>query len=129
MVKRLTLLLEQVCINNHQIVIEIYANIYYHSFWIIMILITMIMSLSNCMLLIILGQEHFFLVGVLYSWNLHKYFHLHICLSLWRQWQSCPVTLPIPEVVSQNATNKSFLVCVREWKICQLQPWWTWWTW
>ena len=46
--------------------------------------------------------------------NLHKYFKLHVCLSLQTR-PSCPIQshITISAVGSQNVTNKSSLVCVK----------------
>ena len=40
--------------------------------------------------------------------NLHEYFNIHICPSF--QHPVRTVKLPIPAVVSQNVTNKNFVV-------------------
>ena len=51
----------------------------------------------------------FFCLSMFFKEVLHNHFNIYVnILSL-----TCPVTSPIPEVVSQNFTNKSCLVCVK----------------
>ena len=62
-----------------------------------------------------------FQVEIMYSHefcHLHNYFILHVSSSIrpigvYNPFASHPVTLPIPTVVSQNASYKSCLVCVK----------------
>ena len=50
-----------------------------------------------------------------FTYHLHNYFNLHVCLSLRRRRRPSRPTFefPIPSVVWQSVTNKSWLVCVK----------------
>ena len=65
----------------------------------------------------------FFCLSMFFKEVLHNHFNIYVnILSL-----TCPVTSPIPDVVSQNFTNKSCLVCVKSEKYAcwvTLRPQW-----